>query len=76
MQIESLTAIGHRLDKLVLSIVDRYMIPYSIVRTQCREVIEALFKCLLSSLDPFVECRLEMKLLEECVEELSCDLGW
>lgn len=76
MQIEPFTILKHRLDNFILNIADHYMIPYSIVRARYSRVIEDLFKCWLSSLDPFVECRSEMKLLEECVDELSGDLGW
>ncbi len=71
MEIESLTILEHRLDVLVMDLANRYGIPYSIVRERCRLEVEELFKCWASSLNPFLECRLEQSVLEECVEELG-----
>jgi len=71
MGIETLTVLEHRLNNLVTSLADHYMIPYNVVRARCSRIIEDLLKCWLSSLDPSIECRLEMEALEECVEELG-----
>jgi len=71
MQIESPAILEHRLDGLVMQLADRYMIPYNIVRERCRLEFEELLRCWVSSLNPFLECRLEQSALEECVEELD-----
>jgi len=75
MYIEPLSTLTRRLDSLILSLADRYMVPYSLINTRCKLFINALLDCWIRYLD-YTECRLEMKLLEECVEELSGDLGW